>query len=216
MSKIGQNRGQIGTEIEDVSSELLGELGAVWTIVGDQMATKSFLTTNNSTLTSFRCQWDILISKLLCLLIGHVPLNTISISPIPISFSQFCFHIFNFLIFKINSIGSSSLFIGYVPLNTVPISIHSHFIFTFIFSWFIGNVLLSKICQRTRNTSSFVTSFTWASKSDLLPIRKITVFGLVRLRASVNQDERWLYVDLKKRNQETQSLNKEPHLLVTS
>ena len=141
----------------------------------------------------------ILISKLLCLLIGHVPLNTTSISLIPISFSQFCFHIFNFLIFKINSIGSSSLFIGYVPLNTVSISIHSHFIFTFIFSWFIGNVLLSKICQRTRNTSSFVTSFTWASKSDLLPIRKITVFGLVRLRASVSQDERWLYVDLKKR-----------------
>ena len=43
------------------------------------------------------------------------------------------------------------------------------------------------------------TRFTWASKSDLLPIRKITVFGLVRLRASVSQDERWLYVDLREK-----------------
>ena len=34
--------------------------------------------------------------------------------------------------------------------------------------------------------------FTCASKSDLLPMRKITVLGLVRLRASVSQEERWL------------------------
>lgn len=44
--------------------------------------------------------------------------------------------------------------------------------------------------------SSYVTSL-WPSKSDLFPIKNMTVLGFVRLRVSVSQLLKWLYVDLK-------------------